>query len=78
MRAMFDRDEDMTITGQRHPFFAKYKLAFTKEGNITACEIFLYTNGGNSADLSLSVSHMYTISFYYSVLSVAFSCRRLF
>lgn len=55
VRGMFDRDEDMTITGQRHPFLAKYKLAFTKEGKITACEIFLYTNAGNSTDLSMSV-----------------------
>ena len=52
---MLDRDEDMVITGQRHAFLGKYKVAFTKEGKITACEINIYNNGGCSLDLTPSV-----------------------
>ena len=27
VRAMLDRDEDMLMTGNRHPFYAKYKVS---------------------------------------------------
>jgi len=53
---MLDRDEDMLITGTRHPFLFKYKVGFTKEGLITACDIECYNNAGWSMDLSFSVS----------------------
>lgn len=56
VRCMLDRDEDMLITGTRHPFLFKYKVAFTQEGLITACEIECYNNAGWSMDLSFSVS----------------------
>ncbi|XP_068152790.1 xanthine dehydrogenase [Drosophila tropicalis] len=55
VRCMLDRDEDMLITGTRHPFLYKYKVGFTKEGLITACDIECYTNAGWSMDLSFSV-----------------------
>lgn len=56
VRCMLDRDEDMLITGTRHPFLFKYKLGFTREGLITACDIECYNNAGWSMDLSFSVS----------------------
>ncbi|XP_037955545.1 xanthine dehydrogenase-like [Teleopsis dalmanni] len=55
VRCMLDRDEDMMITGTRHPFLFKYKLGFTSEGLITACYIECYNNAGWSMDLSFSV-----------------------
>ncbi|ALC47458.1 ry [Drosophila busckii] len=55
VRCMLDRDEDMLITGTRHPFLFKYKLGFTREGLITACDIECYNNAGWSMDLSFSV-----------------------
>lgn len=55
IRCMLDRDEDMQITGTRHPFFHKYKVSFTKEGKITGCYIKIYSNAGYSIDLSFSV-----------------------
>nr|AOE46690.1 xanthine dehydrogenase [Drosophila bipectinata] len=55
VRCMLDRDEDMLITGTRHPFLFKYKVGFTKEGLITACDIECYNNAGWSMDLSFSV-----------------------
>ncbi|XP_054265328.1 xanthine dehydrogenase-like [Macrosteles quadrilineatus] len=55
VRCMLDRDEDMISTGQRHPFLGRYKVAFTSQGKITACEIKLYCNAGMSYDLSMAV-----------------------
>ncbi|KAJ8673551.1 hypothetical protein QAD02_004813 [Eretmocerus hayati] len=53
VRCMLDRDEDMMITGTRHPFLFKYKVGFTRDGLIKALEIHVYANGGYSLDLSL-------------------------
>uniref|UniRef100_A0A6P4EZH7 Xanthine dehydrogenase n=1 Tax=Drosophila rhopaloa TaxID=1041015 RepID=A0A6P4EZH7_DRORH len=55
VRCMLDRDEDMLITGARHPFLFKYKVGFTKEGILTACDIKCYSNAGYSLDVSLAV-----------------------
>lgn len=56
VRCMLDRDEDMAVTGTRHPFYLKYKVAAMRDGKITACDIEIYNNGGYSHDLSISVS----------------------
>lgn len=50
-----DRDVDMSITGHRHPFFANYRAACTPDGVIQAVDVQLYSNGGNSLDLSGAV-----------------------
>ncbi|XP_021073324.1 xanthine dehydrogenase/oxidase [Mus pahari] len=55
IRCMLDRDEDMLITGGRHPFLAKYKVGFMKTGTIVALEVAHFSNGGNTADLSQSI-----------------------
>lgn len=55
IRCMLDRDEDMQITGTRHPFMHKYKVSFNKDGKITGCYIKIYNNCGYSIDLSFSV-----------------------
>ncbi|XP_057599157.1 xanthine dehydrogenase/oxidase isoform X3 [Hippopotamus amphibius kiboko] len=52
VRCMLDRDEDMLITGGRHPFLARYKVGFMKTGKIVALEVDHYSNAGNSQDLS--------------------------
>ena len=56
MRCMLDRDEDMMMSGTRHPFLHKYKVGFTKDGLLKAVEIHIYNNAGYSLDLSMSVS----------------------
>merc|ERR1712137_463210 len=55
VRITLDRDVDMTITGMRHPFLGRYKVGFNNDGSIQALEIDLYSNAGNSLDLSLAV-----------------------
>jgi xanthine dehydrogenase/oxidase len=52
---MLDRDEDMALTGTRHPFYNKYKVGFKKDGRITALKFEIFNNAGNSLDLSCSV-----------------------
>ena len=56
VRCMLDRDEDMMMTGTRHPFLFRYKVGFTKNGVINGIEIYNYSNGGYSMDLSMAVS----------------------
>ncbi|XP_060529120.1 xanthine dehydrogenase isoform X2 [Cylas formicarius] len=55
IRCMLDRDEDMLMTGGRHPFLMKYKAAFDDTGKILGCDVHLYLNGGYSTDLSTGV-----------------------
>ncbi|XP_072309679.1 xanthine dehydrogenase/oxidase [Eucyclogobius newberryi] len=55
VRCMLDRDEDMLVTGGRHPFYAKYKVGFSDSGRVLALDVTYYSNAGNSLDLSLSV-----------------------
>lgn len=54
---MLDRDEDMLISGTRHPFLFKYKVGFNNAGLITVAKIYMYNNAGYSHDLSVSVSN---------------------
>lgn len=54
-RCVLGRDDDMAITGKRHPFKAWYKVGFTNDGRITAYTVNLFSDGGCSTDLSPSV-----------------------
>ncbi|NXV76184.1 XDH oxidase, partial [Atlantisia rogersi] len=55
VRCMLDRDEDMLISGGRHPFLGRYKVGFMKNGKVKSLEVSYYSNGGNSIDLSYGV-----------------------
>ncbi|XP_047530210.1 xanthine dehydrogenase-like [Vanessa atalanta] len=55
IRAVLDRDEDMQLTGYRHPMLIKYKVAFNDDGKITAVIYDLYANAGNYMDISCSM-----------------------
>ncbi|XP_063595741.1 xanthine dehydrogenase/oxidase-like [Penaeus indicus] len=55
VRIMLDRDEDMLITGTRHPFLGRWKVGFTAEGVFTAMDMEFYANAGCSANQSLDV-----------------------
>lgn len=54
---MLDRDEDMIISGTRHPFLFKYKVGFDNNGLIKAAKVHMYNNAGYSSDLSHAVSN---------------------
>lgn len=64
VRCMLDRDEDMLMSGTRHPFLFKYKAAAGPDGKLLACDIEIYSNAGYSADLSGSVRYIANIIFF--------------
>ncbi|HEX2062068.1 MAG TPA: molybdopterin cofactor-binding domain-containing protein, partial [Thermoanaerobaculia bacterium] len=54
-RIVYDKDSDMHVTGKRHPFQNRYRVGFTRTGEITALKVDLYSDGGSYADLSPAV-----------------------
>nr|GAT58891.1 xanthine dehydrogenase/oxidase [Mycena chlorophos] len=56
VRIMLDRQEDIQITGQRHPCLTKWKVGFTSEGKLQALSADFFCNAGYSMDLSSGVS----------------------
>ncbi|XP_012594522.2 aldehyde oxidase 2 isoform X1 [Microcebus murinus] len=50
IRLVLDREDDMLITGGRHPLFGKYKVGFMDNGRIKALDIECYINGGCTLD----------------------------
>ncbi|KAI1937587.1 hypothetical protein LOZ58_000276 [Ophidiomyces ophidiicola] len=55
VRCMLNRDEDMISSGQRHPFFCRWKVGVTNEGKLLALEADVYANAGHTQDLSAAV-----------------------
>ncbi len=56
VRMRLNRDQDMMITGKRHPFYARYRVGFDQSGLIQAAEVDFYSDGGWSLDLSRAVT----------------------
>lgn len=56
VRVRLNRDQDMMITGKRHPFLAKFSVGFDKEGHILAAKVDLFSDAGWSLDLSRAVT----------------------
>mmetsp|Transcript_81483 Transcript_81483/g.154700 ORF Transcript_81483/g.154700 Transcript_81483/m.154700 type:complete len:1475 (+) Transcript_81483:114-4538(+) len=53
VRFQMDRDVDQAVSGQRHSFLGKYKLAIHREScKFIAADVQLFSNGGHSLDLS--------------------------
>ncbi|KAK7065266.1 hypothetical protein SK128_021569 [Halocaridina rubra] len=80
VRKMLDRDEDMQMTGGRHPFLGRWRVGFTREGFITSLQVDLYANGGCTLDLTAAVVEkaMFAVDNVYkceNVLVKGFACR---
>jgi xanthine dehydrogenase large subunit len=54
-RLVLTKDEDMKMTGKRHPTKTFYKVAFDKNGKITALEADIYSNAGAYTDVTPSI-----------------------
>jgi xanthine dehydrogenase large subunit len=54
-RIVYNKDDDMQVTGKRHPFQNNYKVSFTNEGMITGLKVDLFSDGGAANDLSTAV-----------------------
>uniref|UniRef100_A0A803TI51 FAD-binding PCMH-type domain-containing protein n=1 Tax=Anolis carolinensis TaxID=28377 RepID=A0A803TI51_ANOCA len=55
VRFILERDDDMLITGGRHPLWGKYKVGFMNDGTIKAVDLEFYINGGCTLDESENV-----------------------
>lgn len=54
-RIVYDKDSDMHVTGKRHPFQNRYRVGFSRTGEIVALKVDLHSDGGAYADLSPAV-----------------------
>lgn len=54
-RLIINKDDDMKVTGKRHPFKNFWKVAFNDAGEILGYQIRLFSNGGAYTDLSESI-----------------------
>ncbi|PVD26234.1 hypothetical protein C0Q70_13904 [Pomacea canaliculata] len=55
VRCSLSRDEDMMMTGTRHPLLGRYKVGFTSKGILQALDVEYFLNAGASVDLSYDV-----------------------
>ncbi len=54
-RITLSKDDDMKVTGKRHPFLNFYEVAFSDSGKILGLKVKLYADGGAYTDLSPSI-----------------------
>ncbi len=75
VRIRYNRDQDMMITGKRHPFLGRFEVGFTPEGLLTAARVELFSNGGWSLDLSRAVTDraVFHLDNAYYIPNVEFS-----
>ena len=75
VRVRLNRDQDMMITGKRHPFLGKFSVGFDREGLLHAAKIDIFSNGGWSLDLSRAVTDraVFHLDNAYYIPHVAFS-----
>ncbi|GIW37041.1 MAG: dehydrogenase [Meiothermus sp.] len=52
VRVRLNRLQDITLTGKRHPFYARWKVGFSEDGELHALQMELFSDGGWSQDLS--------------------------
>jgi len=54
-RIILTKDDDMIVTGKRHPFKGFYRVGFNSEGKILGLESKLFADGGAYTDISPSI-----------------------
>jgi xanthine dehydrogenase large subunit len=55
VRVRLTRQQDMTMTGKRHPFLARFDVGYSDAGKLLGLKLELYSDGGYSLDLSSPV-----------------------
>jgi xanthine dehydrogenase large subunit len=55
VRVRLTRQQDMTMTGKRHPFLARFQVGFGDDGRLEALAVDLWSDGGWSLDLSAPI-----------------------
>jgi xanthine dehydrogenase molybdopterin binding subunit/xanthine dehydrogenase small subunit len=77
VRIRFNRDQDMMITGKRHPFLGRFRVGFDETGLLLAAKVDLFSNGGWSLDLSRAITDraLFHLDNAYYIPNVEFSGR---
>jgi len=77
VRVRWNRDQDMMLTGKRHPFLARFHVGFDDDGLLRGAKIELFSNGGWSLDLSSAVTDraLFHLDNAYYIPAVEFSGR---
>jgi xanthine dehydrogenase large subunit len=55
VRVRLTRAQDMSMTGKRHPFLARFEVGFDLDGHMQALALRLFSDGGYSLDLSAPI-----------------------
>jgi xanthine dehydrogenase large subunit len=55
VKLILSRQDDMRMTGKRHPYSSDFKIGLSKEGKILAYEATYYQNSGAASDLSPAI-----------------------
>jgi len=80
VKLRLDRDDDMTITGKRHPFLLQWDVGVDGHGRILAVDMLLAANAGWSTDLTPGVlgralSHADNAYFFPHVRLRGYGCK---
>ncbi|MBI2428397.1 MAG: molybdopterin-dependent oxidoreductase [Ignavibacteriales bacterium] len=80
VKLVLHRQDDMRMTGKRHPYSSDFKIGLKKDGMIHAYEVSFYQNAGAACDLSppvLSRSLFHCTNSYFipNVSAVGYCCR---
>ena len=80
VKLKLSREEDMRLTGKRHPYSADFKIGLDSKGKILAYQVQFYQNAGAFADLSPAILertlfHAGNAYFIPNVQATAVSCR---
>ncbi len=80
VKLVLSREDDLRITGKRHPYSSDYKIGLSNDGKIIAYEVTYYQNAGAVADLSTAVLertlfHATNSYFIPNVKATGISCK---
>ena len=77
VRVRLNRDQDMILTGKRHPFLARYAVGFEDDGALRAVRVELFADAGWSLDLSTAITDraLFHLDNAYYVPNVDFAGR---
>lgn len=54
-RVIYNKDDDMCVTGKRHEYLTRWEVGFNDAGQVLAVRYEFFSNGGATTDLSPSV-----------------------
>ncbi|MFA6596664.1 MAG: molybdopterin cofactor-binding domain-containing protein [Ignavibacteriaceae bacterium] len=80
VKLILPRQEDMRMTGKRHPYSADFKMGLSNDGKILSYEVTFFQNAGAAADLSTAILdrtlfHATNSYFVPNVKATGLSCR---